>query len=466
MRFYLCILATFACLPSTADPLFSVRLLSPLTTGSLRPGAVFETVVISPAITSSGILIPAGSLVRGRVLHARSVGLGFRRERAQLDLDFFEYQLPDGTVVPCTAQVRDVDNSRESVSPTGVIRGVLAAGGPPGFARGIWRMPATAVLHRPSTRLTGIGTGIFTRSGFGPPCTTGLIALRWIAFRFPDPEIHYPAGTELTLTLTSTADPAPFVDSIDEAAGEWENLGTFPREIRRSNQKTADDIINVSFRGSLKQLHDAFTSAGWTTADPINRRTFVKMYKAWVGMKGYANAPVSKLYYEGREPDVVFQKSLNTVARRHHIRLWRLPNSDNLWLGAATHDTGVTFDFGPQMLTHRIDPAVDKERTKIWNDLAFAGCIKSAAYASVPSLTNLSRAIETDGRVLHLNIGTCITRWPTTVASLRRGKWYRCLARRFSLETRHYILRDNAFYWTFRAVRAAQIQLTRRGKLP
>lgn len=37
---------------------------------------------------------------------------------------------------------------------------------------------------------------------------------------------------------------------------------------------------------------------------------------------GYKTTPVSTLLISGREPGLVFQKQLNTFAKRHHIRIW------------------------------------------------------------------------------------------------------------------------------------------------
>ncbi len=65
-------------------------------------------------------------------------------------------------------------------------------------------------------------------------------------------------------------------------------------------------------------------------------------------MSGYSTAPVSTLLYQDAEPTVVFQKSFNTIAKRHHIRIWRAGDfeGNEVWLGAATHDAGVGFQHG------------------------------------------------------------------------------------------------------------------------
>ena len=56
-------------------------------------------------------------------------------------------------------------------------------------------------------------------------------------------------------------------------------------------------------------------------------------------------SPVSALLMNERPPDLVFQKSLNTFAKRHHVRIWKLAkkyNGREVWVGAATHDIATT----------------------------------------------------------------------------------------------------------------------------
>lgn len=117
-------------------------------------------------------------------------------------------------------------------------------------------------------------------------------------------------------------------------------------------------------------MTESFAAAGWSTTEPLNAKTFARTYQAFSAMTTYPNAPVSSLYYDGRPAGVVFQKSLNTLAKRHHIRLWPVELAgQEFWLGAATHDIGVGFDWSRMSITHRIDPYLDRERSIIFDDL-------------------------------------------------------------------------------------------------
>lgn len=42
---------------------------------------------------------------------------------------------------------------------------------------------------------------------------------------------------------------------------------------------------------------------------------------------GYSEAPFSLLQLEGKDPDYEYQKDLNTVAERHHFRVFRRPDT-------------------------------------------------------------------------------------------------------------------------------------------
>src|SRR5262249_25765458 len=135
----------------------------------------------------------------------------------------------------------------------------------------------------------------------------------------------------------------------------------------------------LAFVGSEKEVIEAFAAAGWSPSDRLTRRTFSHAYKAWTRMRGYPTAPISTLLYEDRKPDFYFQKSLNNLAKRHHLRMWNAGEVDGktVWLAAATHDIAIALvprTMGVN-LTHRISPYLDVERAKVSNDLTFAGCV-------------------------------------------------------------------------------------------
>jgi hypothetical protein len=151
---------------------------------------------------------------------------------------------------------------------------------------------------------------------------------------------------------------------------------------------------------------------------------------------------------------------LNTITKRHHIRIWRAGEFEGseVWLGAATHDAGVGFHSESLTITHKIDPQTDREREKIVTDIGFTGCAESVSSVDRPNEAEPAsdhasgRDTLTDGRLAVIWLGPC-SRPPASndPPELLPGTKTKRLARRFVLETRQYLLRDNLYYWAFRA---------------
>ena len=148
-----------------------------------------------------------------------------------------------------------------------------------------------------------------------------------------------------------------------------------PFSVDRRNGHSVGDIVNLAFLGSREQLIRSFTVAGWVQADPPSRKTLNKPITRSMRC-GPVYCPVSALFYKGVLPELVFEKSLNTITKRHHIRVWYAGVADGkeLWMGAATHDTGIAFNSHTFKFTHKIDANIDEEREKVATDLRFAGC--------------------------------------------------------------------------------------------
>src|SRR5690242_2160941 len=128
-----------------ADNSLHVRLLDTLSSHFNADGDDFTAVVTSNWPSTGTITIPAGSQINGKVLRARNVGLGLRREYASLELGFSDYVLSDGTRHPIWAQLRGVDNAREDVK-SGRIQGIDSASGPGGWVQGLWIRPRLTMI--------------------------------------------------------------------------------------------------------------------------------------------------------------------------------------------------------------------------------------------------------------------------------------------------------------------------------
>jgi hypothetical protein len=120
-------------------------------------------------------------------------------------------------------------------------------------------------------------------------------------------------------------------------------------------------------------------------------------------------------------------------------------------LAAATHDIGITMNWSGMKITHEIDTEIDRERTKVLNDLFESGCVAGVRRLHRPDLANADRTSGTaltDGSLWLVDLRGCagspLLRLPSPEPG--RGKMATAL-RRTVLETRYYFTRGNAFYW-------------------
>jgi hypothetical protein len=284
-----------------------------------------------------------------------------------------------------------------------------------------------------------------------------------ILFRLPDPEITLPVGTELTLrisleeTLLAPPTDSSAASTLSGELAQW--LRDVPASVTQEGRPDAVDLINVAFFSTKDQLIRSFAATGWSLADPLNARSFIRTYAAFTEMRTYSNAPVSSLYYQGRLPDLVFQKSFNSLAKRHHIRFWEVQSPvGSIWLGAATHDTAIAFDWKLMTVTHRVDSRIDRERSVVMNDFRGAHCLQGEDEdVPRPELKTAGQSgnqMITDGSLAVGTVGNCdppdasVPAWEGN----RAGAPAR-LVQRLVLETRYYFTRGNAYYWTYQTIR-------------
>ncbi len=450
----------FAFCSSPESPSLQVRLKTRLTSYRSKVGDPFECVVLSPWVKDDRVVIPEGATVHGHVGRVTPVGLGVRHERARMDLVFEDFLAADGRSFPLHAKLSSIDNAREQVTPQGAIRGVVAADQPNELVFGWWSSPSLPMLSRTMMGFTGVSHIISSALSLGPAGEGGMLALRLTLFRFPEPEIQYPPGTDMRLEVNAAeqqgvneipADPLPAPDAV----AEW--LRKEPFAIDRRDNRPVADIVNVAFLGSREQLTQAFTAAGWSKADPPTSKTKKRAYFAFNAMRAYATAPVSALLYKGTLPEVVFEKSLNTITKRHHIRIWYAGVVDGreLWLGAATHDTGGAFNFRSFKFTHKIDPNIDDERDKVATDLRFAGCVDPAMRVDRPLAASggPEHLGLTDGAATVLSVNDCQAVDVPVDDAPKPGNAMSRLTRRMILQARNHVERENPYYWTYQFVK-------------
>lgn len=347
-----------------------VRLTVPVYSDRSRTGDPIEAMVNYPlckdgeqVVCKDGeLLLAPGTKVNGTVLFAQKAPDKYWRPR--LVLDFSNVIHVDGQRSPLYARVLSVDDARETVRNNEIL--------------GIVQPHAS---RKVSVAMAAV-SAVNPIAGYS---IKGIQAVYGLSIRR---EILFPAGTDLQLqivrrsTLKRRDDwagwPAATVDPELRALVEGAPLRT------QTTNGVPSDVTNLMFLGSSQQIISAFEEANWFEADDLSMRTAAKTLEATIRQAGYSSAPVSALRINGQLPDLVFQKSLNTFAKRHHVRIWKQPmtyNGKQVWIAAATHDIAISNARLGTKWSHRIDPHIDRERDWVETDLLFVGT--ATGYADI-----------------------------------------------------------------------------------
>jgi hypothetical protein len=325
-----------------------------------------EAVLTAPVWLAGEFVLPAGAKLRGEV--EKVANSAKAEERSSLALAFMEIEI-EGTKHKIAARVAEVDNARETVDEAGMINGILAAETISGrIDSGI------AKLNEKASGLAGI-----------------LATVKKAVLTAAESDITYDAGTDLRLVLTAPLDlksatgPGPVIAKLVPIANEdalYEFVNRQPFQTFAEKPPKESDITNLMLVGTQEQITQAFHDAGWASAAELSNDSKFETFKAIASQRGYKEAPVSLLLLEKKAPDMVFEKLTNTFAERHHLRVWRRPDSFDgkpAWVVAATHDTGIEFSEQNRTFIHKIDSEIDRERAKVVNDLLFTGRVRSVA---------------------------------------------------------------------------------------
>jgi hypothetical protein len=311
-------------------------------------------------------------------------------EAATLKLDFSTIKPRNGQQQSIAAGVSSIDNARESVGSDGLITGIVAS----------------------QTWYGRANEGISKVSNSHPGLADLLGSVRDAMVKQVDASITYSPGVDLEAKLTKPLDwtqPAASysVAPLEPAAQLAALVAEEPNRTAAASPPAPSDLTNFMFIGSAEQLEAAFKAAGWAVAAERNHASTMETARAIIEDRGYKEAPVSLLTLDGKAPDYVFQKQNNTFAMRHHIRIWRRPQTFNgaiVWMGAGTHDIGIDFSEQSRSFTHKIDSNIDRERSKVVNDLLFTQAVKALALVDRPNIPqNITNAtgdnLITDGKI-------------------------------------------------------------------
>lgn len=371
---------------------------------TVQPPAV-RAVVIAPVLVNGAVAISAGAQLAGTVKQAKAAT---DKDPAQLQLVFSTIR--DGTQqAGITAIISSLDNARETVDKDGLITGIS-----PGDTFSSRLDQGISKLQN-SDKFSGLA-GLITQ------------AKQALRINDSDPEIDYDAGVEFTVRVTQPFEwrsgdhgPTANLQAIPNEAGLADLVNRQPfRTMALSSEPAAragvvsgagmspgrpSDITNIMLLATEDELRAAFAKAGWSEAARLNTKSKLETARALIESRGYKEGPMSVLYLDGRPPDMQFEKGNNTFAARHHLRVFRRPDTFDgkpVWVCSSTHDIAIDFSERDRTFIHKIDSDIDRERAKVVNDLLFTGAIRSLALVERPEIPqNATNAtgdtLRTDG---------------------------------------------------------------------
>jgi LssY-like putative type I secretion system component LssY len=263
-------------------------------------------------------------------------------------------------------------------------------------------------------------------------------AQTWIAGQFGTDNAPAPrAGASGTSAVPASS--TTITSAVPGTVGKPLNISTAPLDPklrdaidhlpRRVNDqlKNLGDMVNFVIVGPQKDVQAAFQAANWFVADTSNTGAVTKAILMTYEKKDYLQMPMSQLYLFGRVQDFGYEQAeaYSVVASRHHFRLWKAPfeiNGQVVWVGAGTHDVGFEKDQRNGNVTHKIDPAVDRERDHIATSLEKTGLVKTLSYYLPPDAVQEAKnatggGYHSDGRILVVWVQAAANGLPTVTAT-------------------------------------------------
>jgi hypothetical protein len=446
------VLARTSLIPTTGIPAgtrLDLRMLQPLESENIREGDPVEAVLISPANVQNAVLIPQGSIFSGRITQAHGVGWGLRHETAAITLEFSSVKLPDGTELSIHARLDQVENSRETVNEKGSIRGIRSTG-----------TPAYSVEGKISS-VASLDPVAYLFANVASTATLG----------FADPEIRYPAGTEILIqfvapVITSRTYPRA-VPQFPDSERKQQDLTNLVKNLSfrtaTAGSRKPSDLTNLVFIGSADGLRRAFAAAGWATADQRTAGSTFLTMKSVGGNEVYNQAPMSTLLLNDRPPILNLTKTTNSFASRHHLRVFDPATTYEgvtVLTSSSTQDIRVAFSRKQKTFIHVIDEYIDNERSKVVDDLEFTGCVEAMSLIPRPWVPHdtynaTGDRLLTDGAIAVLKISNCENPNATPDTPAKRPDRFKRTTRNTMLAIRNDLYRGNLLYTGVSGVRSA-----------
>jgi hypothetical protein len=383
----LCLTPPILAIQVPAGTEINLRLTTGVSSSKSKVKDTVDAMVIQPVMAGGQYVIPAGAAAHGVVIESKASS--GPDDRAGLNVVFTQLDLPSGTT-KILSTVSDIDNARETVNSNGQIQGILAS---------------ESISARLDSGIAKVAQRFGGLAGILEKAKSAVL-------QEPDGNIVYDPGVELTIKLDQPLDLRPTANGFPNlqvvaVAQVTPVVASHPYQTRAQAPPKPSDMTNLMFVGTQEQLEKAFAAAGWSAAAANNTVSKFETFKAIAESRGYKEAPVSVLLLDGNPPDLVMEKQNNTFSQRHHLRIWRRPGafrSQTVWVCAATHDIGIDISPEDRTFIHKIDSQIDRERTKVVDDLVLTGMVKSLVVVDRPSVPRESAnatgdKLVTDGQM-------------------------------------------------------------------
>jgi hypothetical protein len=296
----------------------------------------------------------------------------------------------------------------------------------------------------------------------------------------PEPELYFPAGTDLVLKLNAPLNIANLPSSVTadsrfapEEEADLDAMARFFPERTTTPKDRPADVVNLAFVGSATQLANAFGRAGWKRGEAMSFHAVLHEIAAFAMERNNSNGPMSRQLLEGEPSDSTWEKGLNSLAKRDHLRVWSTSGTwkgQPIWLSASTRDVHADLSFRKIRFVHYIDPKVDRERERVVRDLFLAGCVNTVEHVERPTMPHsvingVGTEIRTDGAIAVLQLKDCdhpvFQADPNAPELTARPSRLERYVRTQVLATRG-MWRENLFYDSFSVTRASVRAIRRR----
>ncbi len=464
LAYLLCSVGLLTIREVPAGTRLEIRLTSTVGSYASKPGSPVSAVLIAPVRVGGELLLPAGSVLTGTVKSVRRIGYGIVHETAALSMQFDKITLPDDETLPLDARVIAVDNGRERVEKNGEIGGMRMTSSVAYRVSGYIRMAAMMDLH----------------------AELAVWAIKTLIVQVPEPEIYFTPGVELSLTLTEPLPARAQRESEDAprhlTEGERESLddvlADLPQRTTDPSTGRPSDLFNMMLIGTREQISSAFRAAGWSETVPVSMRSRIQVVRAAAEGRNSQSFPMTKLLLNGTEADMSWQKGLNDLSKRHHVRIWRQGTwqGQEVWIGAATRDIDFAYMHHGALMTHRIEANIDLERDKIANDLVYTSYVEMLDLqerSSIPSTCRNGKGdlMSTDTKIAIIRFRDSdrprLSKDSDEFDAIPiHGKGAQRFVRREILSARNDIVRNNMYWRGYEGVRWIVTAIRGRNRPP